>query len=50
MQIKTEGDKYDKNFGKKYQRFRQRIRSDSVLYETRGDGVNNYSVSYVIND
>ena len=25
MQIKTEGDKYDKNFGKKYQRFRQRV-------------------------
>lgn len=37
MQIKTEGDKYDKNFGKKYQRFRQRIRSDSVLYDTRSN-------------
>lgn len=35
--IKTEGDKYDKNFGKKYQRFRQRIRSDSVLYDTRSN-------------
>ena len=26
-----------KNFGKKYQRFRQRIRSDSVLYDTRSN-------------
>ena len=34
MQIKTEGDKYDKNFGKKYQRFRQRVCSYTVLYDT----------------